>query len=755
MNDLSETHTAYEENVATESLDFGTKWREMLMDTFAVAKLELAAEIETLNDESSNQVFRVTDVKRKGRLIECNVDGYLAQMAVLFKPGAQLQIQSGNKHLSTYNSLWGVSNGISMPQEEGQMWGKVRLYLDLTSKGQLEENGEISVSVDVLSRKMELEKKAKKIREFVARMEKGKGSDLQRMVMTGDFRVKPERALSKNAHLDDSQNEAFGRAMLYDDYPVLFVQGPPGTGKTRTIREIIDGHLQHGRRVLVLSHSNRGMNEPAMQLLEKWLETEHKKKAGKMAKEKIFIAGNVPEKIDPDLRRFRIKRDYKFPEKQLRKIVNMSDDELVARCGRPEGSGRGSFGFFDPNLREVQNMRRQLRDAVIYDHKAKCRKADEKFMLSMSQGGAVFSTFGNLLNDKVLDGMYFDVVIVDESTRMQSLELVQALEKAGKQIVFVGDPEQLGNIPMDPEAEQKVSVSLEGSEVPELITDVRDRARSVYDSESASRALEVFQDGPYKHGIKCSKDPDRDLPFVFLRNGRRSLPNITNLVSEYTYGGRLIPAREAVGGNRGAVLWLDTKKLRGGEKAVGTSRRNLTESQIIGRKAVHALLKQGISPSDIGIIATYASQVHAIRNGISRILRGTEEGQALFEELKSNIDSVDGFQGDQKNVVFMSFTRSNPHGNVGFTDEGSRINVGISRAANCLIIVGDTSTLIDNNQDPVSRARFEKLRDLFAKYGKVGVRDKFHNKRKRKRKSPDERRESRRKARERRAAFAA
>jgi len=304
---------------------------------------------------------------------------------------------------------------------------------------------------------------------------------------------------------------------------------------------------------------------------------------------------------------------------------------------------------------------------------------------------------------------------------------------------------------MDPEMEKGLAKKLEGLNAEEIIDSSRKGVKRVYDAESASRALEVFQDGPYTSGIKCAENPDKELPFVFLNQGRRSLPNITKLVSEFTYGGRLEAAREAEDGNEGKVLWLDTKNLRGSEKTEGTSRRNPTESLIIGRKVVDALLREGLDPAQVGVIATYASQVHAIRNGVSRILRGTDGGEEVIDKLLPNIDSVDGFQGDQRDFVFMSFVRSNKTGAVGFTDERSRINVGISRAGDCLVIVGDSSTLIDNNQDPVSRARFEKLRDLVAKHGEVREIT-FHQERKRKR-NPNKRRAARRKTRERKIAW--
>ncbi len=759
MNDIPETAASGVEPMQTDSKDFSHRWAEMMEDTFAVAMEELETEISAL-ETIGRKKFTVTDVVRKGRIVSCSVAGFVPQLAQAFREGTELKLKSWGSRTSGQCSvpvtISAISRGFSVEEFESFI-GSVRLRLDLTSKGELHHDGNVKVSADTESRKNQVERRYRNLREFLDNAQSGNLTDLQRRFIAGDFIVRPGPALSKSTDLDSSQNNAYGRAMLFEEYPILFVQGPPGTGKTRTIREIIDGHIQHGRKVLVLSHSHRGKDEPAKQLLAKWTGVDGKRKAKRTAEkrgdEKIFIAGNLPEKIDPDLRRFRIKKDHQFPEAQLRRVDAMSEHDLLMFSYKLERRGGVRFTH-KVGFEGISDLRNQVKEAIIFDHEKRCAKAERKFSEGIENGGAVFSTFGNLVSDKLLAKTGFDVVIVDESTRMQAPELVMALQKAGTQIIFVGDPEQLGNIPMDPETEKSLAAKLEGVEVPEIISGTRGKIKRLYDAEAASRALETFNEGPYTSGIKCAENPDRELPFVFLDQGRRSLPNITRLVSEFTYGGRLKPAREALEeGDEGQILWIDTRNLRGSEKASGTSRRNPTESLIIGRKVVDALLRRGLSPSQIGVIATYASQVVAIRNGIGRILRGSENGKALYEDLEPSIDSVDGFQGDQRDFVFMSFVRSNKAGAVGFADERSRINVGISRAGDCLVIVGDTSTLIDNNQDPVSRARFEKLRDLVAKHGEVRE-IKFHQERKRKR-DPNKRRAARKNARKKRREWAA
>lgn len=706
-----------------EEMSFHEKWAQMMEYTFGVSLKKLEMEMEEL-EKNSGERFRVLNVRQKGRIVTCEVNGYAEQLSDVFKKGKEFKLASSPDRFENEAVVVdAVSSNVDCLQEDEWHGGRFKVTFELTSKGQLYPNGENFVSYDTASRQRRLEKEGQKVLDLINLYQEGRCSPIQDSFVAGQFITRPERILASSPHLDESQNEAYGRAMLFSEYPVLFIQGPPGTGKTRTIREIIDGHIQHGRKVLVLSHSNRGKDEPAKQLIEKWKGEDHKKKAASRAADNIFIAGNVPEKVDSSLRRYRIRKDHKFPEKKIRKIDKMSEAECISKYGL-------DCLFLD--TRTMIEMKMTMKNAVVGDYRVRCRKASEKFRERMESGGAVFSTFGSLLNDSIVGNMEFDVVIVDESTRMQAPELVMALEKAGTQVIFVGDPEQLGNIPLNPETKNELGSRLEDFSMDGIFDTDRMKFGAGYSEHRrriASDALDVFDRGPYAQAIGLCDDPESELPFVFLRHGRRSLPKITQLVSEYTYRGKLVPARQA-NGSECTVLWLDTKNLRGHEKTVGTSKRNPTESQIIGRRVIDALKRQGLSPSDIGVIATYASQVVALRNGIGRILKGTEEGRQVLKDLFPNIDSVDGFQGDQRNYVFMSFTRSNTQGNVGFTDEESRINVGISRAADHLVIVGDTSTLIDNNQDPVSKARFETLRNLVAQLGEVRE-VKFEQRRKR------------------------
>jgi superfamily I DNA and/or RNA helicase len=110
----------------------------------------------------------------------------------------------------------------------------------------------------------------------------------------------------------------------------------------------------------------------------------------------------------------------------------------------------------------------------------------------------------------------------------------------------------------------------------------------------------------------------------------------------------------------------------------GESRLNAEEATIVGRQ-VQTLLDAGITPRQIAVIAPYAAQVRALRE------------QLAIEGLE--IDTVDGFQGREKEAVIISLVRSNTTGEIGFLGDTRRMNVALTRARRALIVIGDSATI--------------------------------------------------------------
>lgn len=109
----------------------------------------------------------------------------------------------------------------------------------------------------------------------------------------------------------------------------------------------------------------------------------------------------------------------------------------------------------------------------------------------------------------------------------------------------------------------------------------------------------------------------------------------------------------------------------------GSSRRNPAEADLVARY-VTSLCDLGVEPNQIGVITPYAAQARLLR---SRLASDVE------------VDSVDGFQGREKEAIIISLVRSNPQAEIGFLADTRRMNVALTRARRRLIVIGDSATL--------------------------------------------------------------
>ncbi|MBO5000852.1 MAG: AAA family ATPase, partial [Bacteroidaceae bacterium] len=142
------------------------------------------------------------------------------------------------------------------------------------------------------------------------------------------------------------------------------------------------------------------------------------------------------------------------------------------------------------------------------------------------------------------------------------------------------------------------------------------------------------------------------------------------------------------------MVWVNTEGMDCNEEFVGESfgRINKQEANLcmeelkkyINKIGKERLLEERI---DFGIISPYKAQVQYLRQLIRK--------DAFFKPFRSQItiNTVDGFQGQERDVILISLVRANEDGQIGFLNDLRRMNVAITRARMKLIILGDASTL--------------------------------------------------------------
>lgn len=300
----------------------------------------------------------------------------------------------------------------------------------------------------------------------------------------------------------------------------------------------------------------------------------------------------------------------------------------------------------DQRKEEIQTFclaqSRALRSTAAFDMWSKRLVRETKLCFSTisSAGRSVLSESGR-----------FDVVIVDEATQAPEadsniLSLVQF-----DRVALVGDPNQLCGTVVSTEAR-----------------------RAGFDRSLFERALLAGH------------------PTLVLDTQYRMHEEIAAFSNSEFYGGSLkTPVdRDPLFSTHSLnpLVFLDISGAEGTlGNGTGESISNLAEGQVVC-ELVRNLVQSGrIDPEAIGIITPYTAQTKLV----AALLR-----KELGDQISSSVEvnSVDGFQGREKDVIILSLVRSNSTGQVGFVQDSRRLNVSLTRAKYSTLIVGSHSTLL-------------------------------------------------------------
>jgi ATP-dependent RNA/DNA helicase IGHMBP2 len=453
--------------------------------------------------------------------------------------------------------------------------------------------------------------------------------------------VKPPYPLAKvswtpiDTALDDKQKEAVDLALRAGD--IALIHGPPGTGKTRTLVEVVRQRVARGERVLCAAPSNTAVDNLGLRLAS----------AGLRA-----VRLGHPARIRPEL--LELTLDAQVDEDGASKLAREWRDR--ARTIRKSAAGKRGA-----EAKELWNEARALdRDAA--------RELQNAASAIMSRAEVVLATCAGC-DHYLLGSTIFDCVVVDEATQTPDPLLMVALGRA-KVAVLAGDPHQLG------------PVVTGGPQVEEML------GTTVFERLVAAESA------------------------VMLEQQHRMHVDIMTFPSRSKYSGRLI-ASPAVAAHRledlevrpdplrPKSLWLiDTAGKDWHEQRTdfepGGSLNNMPAFQFdpstfnsgnAERVAAEArrLLSRGLPPTEIAVIAAYSAQARRLR-------------QLLQEERAAGLEigTVDGFQGREKEAVIVDLVRSNESGEIGFLANTRRMNVALTRAKRCLIVVADSATLGDH-----------------------------------------------------------
>ena len=455
----------------------------------------------------------------------------------------------------------------------------------------------------------------------------------------GDERAN-KKPIEFKTELNESQQAAVQFCLQANDAAI--VHGPPGTGKTTTVIELIIQAVERGDRVLACAPSNTAVDN----LLERLV----------AAGQRVVRLGH-PARVTETLR-----------QHTLDGLVEDSDEMAIIRSMRREAEE--IFRKLDRYTR----ARPDRGERAAQKREAKQLKSDARLLEKqtihnlLERADVICAT--TTLNEDLLGDRWFDLCVIDEACQSTEPGCWIPLSRCDK-FILAGDHQQLPPTVLSQEA-----------------------ARAGFDVSLLERMVRIFGD-----------DITRLLSVQY-----RMHEQIMSFSSDHFYDGELV-AHESVAGHllsdlefveptefsQTTMTFIDTAGANWDEELEpeGLSKRNPQEAELLLQKA-EQLIKAGVKPTEIAIIAPYAAQV--------RLLRRNSSYKAI------EIDTVDGFQGREKECILISTVRSNPEGEIGFLGDARRMNVAITRARRKLIVIGDSATL---GVSPF----FKSLLDYFEKVG--------------------------------------
>lgn len=450
--------------------------------------------------------------------------------------------------------------------------------------------------------------------------------------------------------LNPTQERAVNEVLWAKD--VAIVHGPPGTGKTTTLVEAINETLMRESQVLVCAQSNMAVDWISEKLVDRGI--------------KVLRIGN-PTRVNDKMLGFTYERRFEshadYPQLwAIRKAIR----EL--RKNRKKGS---------------ENYHQKM-------DRLKSRAAEIELRINAELFGEARVIACTLVGSAhhLLEGMKFGTLFIDEAA--QALEAACWIPmKRASRVILAGDHCQLpptvksiaalraglGKTLMERIAENK----------PEVVTLLKIQYRM--NDEIMRFSSDWFYGGKVESApqIKYRSVLDYDHPITWI--------DTSNEENQITIEGEDAP-EDSASTSSSVSAANQNSDLNFKEQFVGESfgRINKAEAELtlltlaeyftkIGKQRV---LEERI---DVGIISPYRAQIQYLKKLIKKY-----EFFKPYRRLIS-VNTVDGFQGQERDVILISLVRSNDEGQIGFLKDLRRMNVAMTRARMKLIILGNKDTM--------------------------------------------------------------
>ncbi|KAI3764060.1 hypothetical protein L2E82_14060 [Cichorium intybus] len=443
-----------------------------------------------------------------------------------------------------------------------------------------------------------------------------------------------------NKNLDHSQKDAIRKALSSKD--MFLLHGPPGTGKTTTVVEIILQEVKRGSKILACAASNIAVDNIVERLVP------HKVKLVRVG----HPARLLPQVLDSALDAQVLRGDNSSLANDIRKEMKALNGKLLKA--------------------KDKNTKREIRKELRILSKEERKRQQLAVTDVIKNSSVILTTLTGSLSRK-LDGISFDLVIIDEAAQALEIACWIALLK-GSRCILSGDHLQLPPTIQSVEAEKKG-----------LGKTLFERLADLYGDE-----------------VMCMLTVQYRMHELIMNWSSKELYN-SKIKAHASVAGHTLHELEGVqksSSTEPTLLLIDIAGCDMEEKKdEEESTLNEGEAEIAINHAKR-LIQSGVRASDIGIITPYSAQVVLLR-----VLRTKDDKLKDLE-----ISTVDGFQGREKEAIIISMVRSNSKKEVGFLSDRRRMNVAVTRARRQCCLICDSETVS-------SDAFLKRLVEYFEEHG--------------------------------------
>jgi superfamily I DNA and/or RNA helicase len=469
--------------------------------------------------------------------------------------------------------------------------------------------------------------------------ERGRIAELRDVIMgarPAEYRPVDDSAVAHLGHLNESQREAV-REILGAEHLSL-IHGPPGTGKTTTLVAAVGELVKTESRVLFCTPSNSAADLVTLRLTEMGLN--------------VVRTGNISRVEEDVLRHTLDVQIADHPDTAQVKKLRKEAAELRKKANKKKGREKG-LAYRDAG--RLNNWARQLEDRTL-DH-----ILDTTQVVVCTLVGAAAS---------ILSNHEFKTCIIDEAAQALEPATWIPILKASR-VVLAGDPYQLPPTVKNREAEKKGFTET-------LLEKCLSRAnKSLSDLIAPLPGGEMLGEGALLQVQYRMNEPIMGYSNEYFYDGKL---RAADLVAKRSLPG--VPLAES-------VVFIDTAGTGFEEKLHPRfkSRYNDGELNILMEHLLD--LRSAIPPEDalptVAVITPYRQQVVRAEDLF--------DAEPRVKDFRLSINSVDGFQGRERDVVYLSLVRSNEKQEIGFLADYRRMNVAITRAKKYLIVIGDSATI--------------------------------------------------------------